>query len=29
VPYVQVADESERVQLEALLRAHGVTIDDV
>jgi hypothetical protein len=29
VPHVQVADEGERVRLEALLRAHGVRIDDV
>ncbi len=29
VPHWQLADEGERVQLEALLRAHGVTIDDV
>ena len=29
VPHVQLADERERVRLEALLRAHGVRIDDV
>ena len=29
VPHVQVADDGERVRLEALLHAHGVRIDDV
>jgi hypothetical protein len=29
VPHWQLADDDERAQLEALLRAHGVGIDDV
>jgi hypothetical protein len=29
VPHWQIADDAERAQLEALLRAHGVGIDDV
>jgi hypothetical protein len=29
VPHAEIADEGERAQLEALLRAHGVGIDDV
>ena len=29
VPHWQIADEAERVRLEALLQAHGVGIDDV
>jgi hypothetical protein len=29
VPHLQLADDDERAQLEALLRAHGVAIDDV
>jgi hypothetical protein len=29
VPHWQLADDDERTQLEALLRAHGVAIDDV
>jgi hypothetical protein len=29
VPHWQLADDDERVRLEALLRAHGVGIDDV
>ena len=29
VPHLQLADDDERAQLESLLRAHGVAIDDV
>ena len=29
VPHWQIGDDDERARLEALLRAHGVRIDDV